>query len=35
VKGLAVFESATTAALGRAGDRVVVTPRGLLDIRTG
>jgi N-methylhydantoinase A len=33
VKGPAVFESATTTVLVREGERVVVTPRGWLDIR--
>ncbi len=35
VKGPAVFESATTTVLVREGERVVVTPRGWLDIRIG
>jgi N-methylhydantoinase A len=33
VKGPAIFESATTTVLARAGERVVVTPHGWLDIR--
>jgi len=33
VKGPAIFESATTTVLIRAGERVLVTPQGWLDIR--
>ncbi|MGH7417567.1 MAG: hydantoinase/oxoprolinase family protein, partial [Candidatus Rokuibacteriota bacterium] len=33
VKGLAIFESATTTVLIRAGERALVTPQGWLDIR--
>jgi len=33
VKGPAIFESATTTVLVRAGERVTVTPHGWLDIR--
>jgi N-methylhydantoinase A len=35
VVGPAVFESATTTVLARAGERVIVTPLGWLDIRLG
>jgi N-methylhydantoinase A len=35
VKGPAIFESATTTVLIRAGERAVVTPEGWLDIRLG
>ena len=31
--GPAIFESATTTAVARAGERVRVTPHGWLDIR--
>ncbi len=33
IDGPAIFESATTTVLVRAGDRVIVTPHGWLDIR--
>ncbi|MGH7354285.1 MAG: hypothetical protein ACRELS_06850 [Candidatus Rokuibacteriota bacterium] len=33
VKGPAIFESATTTVLARAGERVEVTEHGWLDIR--
>ena len=35
IKGLAVFESATTTVLVREAERVTVTPHGWLDIRLG
>jgi len=35
VKGPAIFESATTTVLIRAGERALVTPQGWLDIRLG
>jgi len=34
-KGPALFESATTTVLARAGERVTVTPHGWLDLRLG
>jgi len=35
LKGPAIFESATTTVLARAGERVLTTPQGWLDIRLG
>ena len=35
LKGPAIFESATTTVVTRAGERIVVTPHGWLDIRLG
>jgi N-methylhydantoinase A len=35
VKGPAIFESATTTVLIRAGERALVTAQGWLDIRIG
>jgi N-methylhydantoinase A len=35
IEGPAIFESATTTVLVRAGDRTLVTPHGWLDIRIG
>ena len=35
IPGPALFESATTTVLARAGERVHVTPHGWLDIRLG